>query len=90
MKNIYYKKLRELMAKHLLDKTDIAKIIGKSYRQTLKILKHEASEITGVPYVFNLAEAAALKKHFQDLGENVTIDELFFEDMLSNESVSSF
>lgn len=90
MKNIYYKKLRELMAKHLLNKNDIADIINKSYRQTLKILKHEISEVSGKPYEFNLSEAAALKKHFQDLGEDVTIDELFFEDVFSNEGVSSF
>ena len=78
------------MAKHLLNKSDIAKIVGKSYRQTLKILRHEASEITGVPYMPNLAEAIAIKKHFQELGEDVTIDELFFEDVFPNENTTAF
>lgn len=91
MKNIYYKKLRELMAKHLLDKADIAKITGKSYRQTLKILKHEVSEVSGEPYVFNLAEAAAIKNYFQQLGEtDITIDTLFFDEVFSNENISNF
>lgn len=91
IKNIYYIKIRELMAKHLLDKTDIAEIIGKSYRQTLKILKHEISESSGEPFVFSLPEAIILTKHFRELGEtNLTMEELFFDDVFSNENVSSF
>lgn len=91
LKNIYYKKLRELMAKYLLDKKDIAEIIGKSYRQTLKILKHEVSEASGEPFEFSLTEAVILTKHFRQLGEtDITIDTLFFNDVFSNENVSNF
>lgn len=91
MKKIYYKRLRELMAKHLLDKQDISKIIGKSYRQTSKILHNEISGLTGKPFVFDIREAVKLVTHFRNLGEVITIDELFFDDVISIEdSVSNF
>lgn len=86
MKKIYYVRLRELMAKHLLDKKDVAMIIGKTYRQTSKILHREISTSSGRPYVFDMVEAVKLVKHFRGLGEDISLDELFFADMLSIEN----
>jgi hypothetical protein len=89
IKKIYYAKLRELMAKYLLDKNDIAVIIGKSYRQTSKILHREISS-AGNPFVFDINEGYKLVMHFRNLGEcKLTFDELFFNDMLSNENKKS-
>jgi hypothetical protein len=68
-------------------KNDISVIIGKSYRQTQKILHGELSKMTGKPYVFDIAEAAAIVKYFREKGaKGLTANELFFDPMLSNES----
>lgn len=84
MRKIYYQRLRELMAKHLLDKKDVSKIIKKSYRQTLKILSNEVSKASGKPLIFDIKEASLLVEYFRSLGENdLTLDELFFDDALS-------
>lgn len=112
MKKIYSEKLRELMARHLVDKKDIANIIGKSYRQTSKILHRELSH-TGKPFVFDIVEASKIvlffrnkeytlwvsknpnateleRKQAQDrIAREVTLDGIFFEDMLSNENKSA-
>lgn len=95
MKKVYYTKLRELMAKHLMNKTDVAKIIGKTYRQTLKKLHKETSGASGKPFIFDSVEIALLIKHFRNLGEDkLTVEELFpelfFNPMFSNENVSCF
>lgn len=83
MRNIYYSKLRELMAKHLMDKQDIAKIIGKSYRQTSKILHGEFSTHSQKPYIFDINEACKITKVFKDKGENITVEDLFYDEVLS-------
>lgn len=86
MKLIYYIRLRELMARHGMSKYDIANIIGKSYRQTSKMLHREVSPESGKPYVFDIIEAAQIVMHFRRLGEDVTIDNLFFNQAVSNEN----
>lgn len=70
MKKPAYPVLAQLMAKHGLNKGDISNVIGLSYRNTLKKLNGER--------VFNLVEAGKVVKSFIDLGESVTIDDIFF------------
>lgn len=78
------------MARHCMDKKDISTIVKKTYRQTSKILACEKSKATGKPYVFDIQEAVEIVKHFRNLGENITLDEIFFDDVFSiaNNNVS--
>lgn len=94
MKKIYYEKIRMLMGKYILDKKDIALIVDKSYRQTSKILHHEISKETEKPYMFSIDEVVNLVLYFRELGEKdltieVLLKELFFNDVLSNETKSA-
>lgn len=66
MKRIYYRELRKLMADYALDKSDIAKIIGKTLRQTSRILHRELSPRTGKPYIFDLSEAVKIVVYFRE------------------------
>jgi hypothetical protein len=113
MKRIYYRELRKLMADYALDKSDIAKIIGKTPRQTSRILHRELSPKTGKPYIFDLCEAVNLVAYFRkrslqdwensnpgakdiarekavkEINEAITIDRIFFDEVLSSESISA-
>jgi DNA-binding XRE family transcriptional regulator len=88
VKSLYYSYLRQLMAKYGLNKGDIAKLIGKSYRQTIKKLNREASD-AGKVVLFDVNEAGKVAAFFKSKGENVTIDMLFFDNVVSNESISA-
>jgi hypothetical protein len=87
VKSIYYSLLRQLMAKYGLNKGDIAILIEKSYRQTIKKLNREES-VKGKPALFDVNEGGKVAAFFKSKGENVTIDMLFFDDVVSNENVS--
>jgi hypothetical protein len=54
------------MADYELDKQDIANIIGKTYRQTSKILHREISQNSGKPYVFDMREAVKIVVYFRN------------------------
>lgn len=61
-----YPALAQLMAKHGIRKGDISKIIGVSYRNTLKKINGET--------LFNIVEAGNITKVFRDLGETFTVN----------------
>ena len=66
MKKPAYPLLAQLMAKHGVSREDVSKIIGVTYRNTLKKINGNT--------VFNIIEAGKITKAFMDLGEDVTID----------------
>lgn len=88
MKSLYYSYLRQLMAKYGLNKGDISKLIGKSYRQTIKKLNREKSD-SGKTVLFDVNEAGRVVAYFKSKGENVNIDMLFFDEAVSNEDKSA-
>lgn len=86
MKNVVkYHVLRQLMAKYGLKIGDIAEIIGKSYRQTIKKMNKDVSP-NGSISMFDINEAYKIVKYFRAKGECVTVDAIFFGDMFSNEN----
>jgi 3-keto-L-gulonate-6-phosphate decarboxylase len=85
MKVVHYPYLMQLMAKYGLNKCDIAKIIGKSYRQTIKKLNKETSKL-GKETTFDIEEAAKIVSFFKEKGEEVSVDIIFFNGMVSNEN----
>lgn len=70
MKKPAYPLLAQLMAKHGISREDISKIIGVTYRNTLKKINGNT--------IFNIVEAGKIVKVFNDCGETVTIDNIFF------------
>jgi DNA-binding XRE family transcriptional regulator len=84
-KTVHYRSLRQLMAKHGLNKGDIASIIGKSYRQTLKKMNKEKSK-SGKIAKFDIDEAEKVVRFFQAKDEKVTVDYIFFDQPFSNEN----
>lgn len=62
--------LRGLMAKHGLDLEDLAKVTGLSYCG----IRNKVAGDTE----FKLSEAAKVRDHFNSLGENLTLEEIFF------------
>jgi len=66
MKKPAYPILAQLMAKHGVSRNDISKIIGVTYRNTLKKINGEV--------LLDILEAGKIAKCFKDLGEDVTID----------------
>lgn len=83
MKPICYEKLRILMAKYLVSKGDIAKVVQKSDRQVSKVLHKEISPLTKKPFVFDIVEAVKIVSFFKDKGEDISIDELFYDEVFS-------
>ncbi|KNY30207.1 helix-turn-helix domain-containing protein [Pseudobacteroides cellulosolvens] len=76
---VHYSNLKQLMAKYGMTISDISQIVGKSYRQTIKILNKEKMQSGTIP-VFNVNEASKIVIYFHKLGEaSVTLDELFFD-----------
>lgn len=71
------------MAKHLVSKKDIAKLVGKSDRQVSKILCKELSPLTNKPFVFDIMEVVLIVQFFKHKGENITVDELFYDEVSS-------
>lgn len=65
-----YPALAQLMAKHGMRKGDISKIIGVSYRNTLKKINGET--------LFNIVEASKIVLALNEMGENTTIEHIFF------------
>ena len=65
-----YPALAQLMAKHGMTKGDISKIIGVSYRNTLKKINGET--------LFNIVEASKIVLALNEMGEDTTIEHLFF------------
>lgn len=70
MKKPAYPILAQLMAKHGVTRNDISQTIGVSYRNTLGKINGDT--------MFNIVEAGKIAKVFKDLGEGVTIDDIFF------------
>lgn len=81
-RTVYYSNLRQLMAKYGLNKGDIAAIIGKSYRQTLKKLNREKSQ-SGKVSRFDIEEAKKIVEYFKGMGEPVTADDIFFDNVVT-------
>jgi hypothetical protein len=71
-----YPILMQLMAKYGLDRQDIAEIIGRSYRNTLKKINREQTGMDTIA-LFDIVEAGKITKFFKDKGENVTVDSIF-------------
>ena len=69
MRTVYFPILAQLMSRHGLNKGDISKIIGKSYRQTLKKLNQETN--------LTLNAALSIARFFQDKGDTITVEEIF-------------
>lgn len=65
-----YPVLAQLMAKHGMRKGDISKIIGVSYRNTLNKINGET--------LFNIVEASKIVSALNEMGEETTIDHIFF------------
>ncbi len=79
LKPVKFPVILQLMAKYGLNRSDIAKTIKKSYRQTVKKLNKEV--------VFDIIEAYAIRDLFRRLGEKeVTVETLFFGEMVSYEN----
>lgn len=78
-----YPNLRQLMAKYNLTKGDIAKIINKSYRTTLKRMNKEIAAC-GKMSKFDIEEAMKIVNYFKELGEPVTTEYIFFDSMVTN------
>ena len=70
MKKPAYPMLMQLMARHGVSRADISKTISVTYRNTLKKINGETR--------FDIIEAGRITKVFKDLGEDVTIDYIFF------------
>ena len=80
VKNVSFPYLAVMMVKHGVTKTDISKTIEKSYRQTTLKLRKKS------PILLN--EAIAIKGLFVNLGEeNLTVEQLFYGQPFSNESM---
>jgi DNA-binding XRE family transcriptional regulator len=65
-----YPILAQLMAKHGMTKGDISKIINVSYRNTLNKLNGKT--------LFDIVEASKIVSALNELGENITIERIFF------------
>ena len=70
MKKPAYPILAQLMAKHGVSRNDISEAIGISYHGTLFKLNGERP--------FNIVEAGKVAKIFKDLGEDTSVDAIFF------------
>jgi hypothetical protein len=72
------------MAKHLVNKKDIAKVVQKTDRQVARILHKEISPSTKKPFVFSIVEAVLILNFFKGKGEDsLTLDELFYNEVSS-------
>lgn len=70
MKKPAYPILAQLMAKHGVTRNDISQTIGVSYRNTLGKINGDT--------MFNIVEAGKVTKIFKDLGEDTSIEAIFF------------
>lgn len=77
-----YRTLRMLMAKHRLKQCDISKISGLSLASISK--KFTQGE------EFKVTPAYKILKFFREKGENVSFDELFCVDMVTDVTESVF
>jgi hypothetical protein len=85
---VKYHGLKQLMAKYGLNIGDIAKVIKKSYRQTIKKINQDVSP-SGVMSTFDINEAYSVVKFFREKGENVSVEGIFFANEVSNETKSA-
>jgi len=93
MDTVDYANIRAAMATYGLKTTDLAKIIGRSYRQTYaKLNKYKSKK--GKMLIFDTLEAAKLTAYFREKGyekiikQNVTMD-YFFDEVVTNETRSA-
>lgn len=70
MKKPAYPILAQLMAKHGVTRKDISQAISISYRNTLGKINGDT--------MFNIVEAGKVTKIFKDLGEDTSIEDIFF------------
>lgn len=70
--------LQILMIRHGITVGDLAKITGWSYPPTLDKI-HMRS-------YFSFADMLKIKQYFKSLGENLTVDEIFYEWLDTDES----
>jgi DNA-binding XRE family transcriptional regulator len=84
MKMPHYPNLRQLMAKYGMTKGDIAEILGITYRQTLSKMNRVKTKKGHA--IFSMEEGFKISKFFQNLGEKVTVDYIFFDSVTSNEA----
>jgi DNA-binding XRE family transcriptional regulator len=70
MKKPAYPIMAQLMAKHGVSRNDISETIGVSYRNTLKKINGNT--------IFDIVEAGKIAKVFKDLGEDTSIEDIFF------------
>lgn len=78
LKKVNYPNLMQLMAKYGVSRNDIAITIGKSYRHTLSKFYKKVT--------FDIIEAYKIVSLFKGLGENITMEFVFFDEVVTNET----
>lgn len=77
-KEVNFPVLLQLLAKHGMNRQHVAEIIHRSYRQTIKKLSKQAP--------FDIEEARNIVVFFRGLGDNVSVESIFFDEAVSNEN----